>query len=223
MSIWAIVLVWHSHRATQACHLHLPCLRPLTNRVRHFLCSWGSCFYQCLVLFETNACSVCLTHLIQCRMSLSMFEFSDFIQPWLLCLSLEAIFFFLFSLLWHLQTRVPQKNTTCLIIAAHVERGTQVLDQPASAPPQLPDGTRLKQYDQTRLKSIHSMLATWSIEIIIKREKRERETDLKISDAGVAGTGASCFCWYRGWIAIFGYVCQVAGVTPGAKRHHCKF
>ena len=38
-----------------------------------------------------------------------------------------------------------------------------------------------------------------------------------------SGNGASCFCWYRGWIAIFGYVCQVAGVTPGAKRHHCKF
>ena len=37
-----------------------------------------------------------------------------------------------------------------------------------------PDGTRIKQNSQARLKAYISMLANWSMEI-----KRERDTDLK--------------------------------------------
>ena len=49
-----------------------------------------------------------------------------------------------------------------------------------------PDGTRLKQNAQARLKAYISMLVNWSMEI-----KRERETDLKTWYAGKEDHGHS--------------------------------
>ena len=49
-----------------------------------------------------------------------------------------------------------------------------------------PDGTRLKQNAQERLKAYLSMLANWSMEI-----KRERDTDLKTWDEGKEDHGHS--------------------------------
>ena len=49
-----------------------------------------------------------------------------------------------------------------------------------------PDGTRLKQNAQARLKAYISIMVNWSMEI-----KRERETDLKTRDEGKEDHGHS--------------------------------
>ena len=67
----------------------------VSYQTSEYSCVLGvSCLLAVSVLFETKACSVCLTsaHLIQYQMSLSLFEFSDSTPPWLLWLSLEAVF-----------------------------------------------------------------------------------------------------------------------------------
>ena len=106
----------------------------------------------------SNQCLLCLFDTSHSVSDVALFVQVLWLHSTLIALSFFGgnLFFSQFIMASLYESATEKHN---LLIVAHVERGTQMLDQPASAPPHVPDGTRLKQYDQTRLKSIHSMLA----------------------------------------------------------------